>query len=104
MNVLVDELARQTRLTANVVWVLAALTLLLLAGSAVRLAWLLRPGLPRAEAGKRLGSLVVWWVLFALLLASLLDRAAAAVLFAAASLLGLREFRAHVGQRVAAVR
>jgi phosphatidate cytidylyltransferase len=104
MTDLVDRLARQSGLTANVVWVLVALALVLLAGSAVRGAWLLRTGVPREELRKRLGSLVVWWVLFALLVAVLLlGRAAAVVLFAAVSLLGLREYRTLAGPRVAPV-
>jgi phosphatidate cytidylyltransferase len=105
MNDLVQRLARHCGLTANVVWVLLALALLLVLGSAVRAAWLLRPGLPRQEVRKRLGSLAVWWVLFALLVAvALLGRAAAAGLFAAVSLLGLREFRSLARARIAPVR
>jgi phosphatidate cytidylyltransferase len=104
MNDLADRLAQQFGLTANVVWVLVVLAVLLLAGSAVRLAALLAAGVPREEARKRLGSLAVWWALFALLVTSLPVRAIAVTLFAAVSLLGLREFRALARQRVAPVR
>ena len=70
MNDLVDRLARQVDLTANVVWVLVALALALSVGSAVRLGWLLRPAVAPEVRGSRLGSLATWWVLFVLLVHS----------------------------------
>jgi phosphatidate cytidylyltransferase len=105
MNDLVDQVARQTGLTANVVWVLVALALALATGSAVRVARLLRPAVIPEERRKRLGSLVTWWALFALLLlVALLGEGAAVAVFAGVSLLGLREFRALAGERIGPVR
>src|SRR5687768_13546703 len=98
-------LARRAGLTDNVTGVLAALALALAAGSAVRLILLLRGGAPPDVRRKRLGSLAVWWALFALLLVvALLGEPAAAAAFAAVSLLGLREFRALARTHVAPVR
>ena len=53
----------------------------------------------------RLGSLATWWALFALLvLIAVLGEGAAVAVFAGASLLGLREFRALTRERIAPVR
>src|SRR5687768_7128765 len=67
MNDLVERLAQQASLTANVVWVLVALALALVAGSALRVGWLLRPAVEPEVRRGRLGSLATWWALFALL-------------------------------------
>jgi phosphatidate cytidylyltransferase len=105
MNDLVDRLARQAGLTANVVWVLVALALALAAGSAVRLGRLLRPAVPPEERRARLGSLATWWALFALLvLIAVLGEGAAVAVFAGVSLLGLGEYRALTRARIAPVR
>lgn len=105
MNTFVDYIVRHTGLTANVVRVLGGLTLLLVIGSAVRLILLAREGTPQELRRKRLGSLGVWWVLFALLvLIALLGEVAAVIFFALVSLLGLREFRMLAREHIAPVR
>jgi phosphatidate cytidylyltransferase len=105
MTDFVDQIAQRAGLKANVVWVLAVIALALAGGSVVRLAGLfLRPP-PPEESRARTRSLATWWALFALLvLVALVGRAAAVVIFAGASLLGLREFRALAGDRVGPVR
>src|SRR5262249_22129231 len=104
-NELVNQAAQATGLKANAVCVLAAAALVLAVGSAARVVslFLMRAGRPEERRG-RLGSLVVWWGLLALIvLVALGGVAAAAVVFAAVSLLGLREFRSLARDRVAAV-
>src|SRR4051812_5330266 len=101
MNELVHDIARRAGLAPNVAWVLIGLGLALAAGSLARGAVQLRPGAPRRR--DRLGSLATWWALFALLvLIALLGEWMAVILFAAASLLGLREYRLLARQRMAA--
>ncbi len=105
MTNLVEQLATTAGVTPNVVWVMAALALALAAGSAVRLAILRRTVVPPSERQKRLGSLATWWVLFGLLaVVAALGAAAAVVVFAAVSLLGLREFCSLARDRIAPVR
>jgi phosphatidate cytidylyltransferase len=104
MTELVNQIAQWAGLTANAVWVLAALALALASATAVRLAIHLLRRAPPEVSRDRVRSLVVWWALLALLVPiALLGLAAAAVVFAAVSLLGLREFRALAGNRVATV-
>src|SRR5438874_11466539 len=102
---LVHDIARRVGLAPNVAWVLIGLALALAVGSLLRAAVLLRPGVPRPRRRDRLGSLATWWALFALLvLVALLGEAVAVIVFAAASLFGLREFRLLARQRMAATR
>jgi phosphatidate cytidylyltransferase len=105
MSDLVNQIAGQTSLTPNIVWALGAILMTLLVASAVRAVALLRPSVTEQERRSRVGSLITWWVLFAVLAAAvLLGRAVAVVLFAAVSLLGLREFRLLAKERIFALR
>ncbi len=75
----------------NIWWALAALFAALLVGSIVRLSLL--GSTPAEKRRTYLGSLLVWWILALLVAAvSYFGRPAAAVLFAAFSLIGLTEY------------
>lgn len=75
----------------NVLWLLGAMFAALVVGSAVRIGWLLNADRERRRS--LLTRLSTWWALTLLFIAVvLIGRAAAVVLFAVASSLGLREF------------
>ena len=82
----------------NILWLLGAMFAALVAGSAVRVGWLVAT---RSEkTNDFLARLSTWWVLTLLFVAVvLLGRSAAVVLFAIASWLGLREFFTITAQR-----
>lgn len=100
-----DRAAGLTALPANVVATLGVIFAALAAGSITRLAWVLRLNVPPDRRRSLAGSLLTWWVLFGLLMAVVLaGRAAAVVLFAVVSLLGLWEFRNLARRHAAAPR
>ncbi len=75
----------------NVLWLLAAMFAAMLVGSSVRLSWLLKSRDERSKA--LLKRMATWWALTLLFAAVVLvGHPAAVVLFAVASILGLREF------------
>lgn len=101
MNDLVAQLADWTGLSTGVVWVMIALALTLVVATLARVGLLIWLKADFDLRQKRLGSLLTWWVLFAVLaLAVFLGRGAAVVLFAAVSLLGLLEFRLLARDRI----
>jgi phosphatidate cytidylyltransferase len=105
MNDFVNELGQRSGLHANVIWVLLAIALALIAGSVLRMVRLLRPAVQPEEFHNRFGSLATWWALFVVVvLVVLMGRAAVVAVFAVVSLLGLREFRALARERIAPVR
>ncbi len=78
-------------LNPNILWALAALLAVLVVASLVRLVAL--RGATDEQVKQHLGSLKTWWVLAVLLAAVvLLGQTAAALLFAATSVLAVREF------------
>jgi phosphatidate cytidylyltransferase len=103
-----DDLARlagRTGLPVNVAAALGVMFAVLAAGSAARLARLVARGDPPAVRRSRAGSLLTWWVLCGLVAGVVLaGRWAAVALFAAVSLLGLREFRDLARRHAAAPR
>ncbi len=88
------------------VWlVLGVIFLALAAGTLIRLITLARSANRAGRPRERLRSLGTWWVLFLLLVTIVvLGRPAAVVLFAMASLQGLREYRHLTQRRIVATR
>jgi phosphatidate cytidylyltransferase len=89
-----DQAAAATGRPANVVAVLGLIFAALVVGSAARLARSFWSSSRPEQRRDRVRSLTTWWVLFALMAGVVLaGRGAAAAVFAAVSLIGLREFR-----------
>ena len=95
------QLAELTGLPKNVIGVLLGVLAVLAAGSAGRILWLRHAGLPGEERRSRLGSLVTWWILYALMATiAILGVSAAAIVFAVLGFLGLGEYRNLAQRRI----
>jgi len=92
------EWAESLGTSATVLWVLLGLLVAMGGGTVARLAALHR--CPPEKRRARVGSLVAWWVFFAILAGVvLLGRGATIAIFAIASLQGMREFLRMTGPR-----
>ncbi|MCA9057426.1 MAG: phosphatidate cytidylyltransferase [Planctomycetaceae bacterium] len=93
-----DELALQFGVTKSVLVILISVFAALVLGTAVRLT-MLRHSDPEKRK-TRIGSLIAWWVMAAIMaIAVLLGQYAGILLFAVLSVMGLREFLRITGQR-----
>ena len=94
-----DELALQFGVTKSVLVILISVFAALVLGTAVRLT-MLRHSDPEKRK-TRIGSLIAWWVMAAIMaIAVLLGQYAGILLFAVLSVMGLREFLRITGQRL----
>jgi len=94
----VTDWAERFGTSATVLWVLVGVLATMVAGSVARLTALRRA--PADLRRQRIGSLIAWWIYFAVLPAVvLLGREATAILFCLASLKGLQEYFRMTAER-----
>ncbi|MCA9064238.1 MAG: phosphatidate cytidylyltransferase [Planctomycetaceae bacterium] len=93
-----ETLSDLTGVTRNVLVILIAVFASLAVGTAIRIS-LLRNAAPEKRAA-RVGSLIAWWIMAAIMaIAVLLGKSAGILTFAVISFMGLREFLRITGER-----
>jgi phosphatidate cytidylyltransferase len=96
-----SQVTELTGLQPNVAWALAGVLAVLATGSIARILWIWRVHPSRQERRSRLGSLITWWCLYALVAAvAVLGIGAGVAVFAVLSLLGLGEYRKLAQRRI----